>query len=91
MSFLIDIGVGNIGDVMADAMAWYRQGHTDGALMNAGGIRASLNKGDITKGDALTVFPFMNAVVDLPLTGQQIWDTFEGTRARAPLPQFVLM
>lgn len=66
---------------MADAMLEYRidnGGHPDGALMNARGIRASLDAGDVTRGDLLVMFPFGNAVVDVELTGKQLWDVFEG-------------
>lgn len=52
------------------------------AFTNAGGIRASINEGDITRGEVLTTSPFGNEIVDLKLTGQQIWDMFEGVLAR---------
>lgn len=71
----------NLGDAIADAMVEYRianGGHPDGAIINAGGIRASIDAGQITKGDILQCFPFMNAVVDLKFTGKQLWDIFEG-------------
>lgn len=48
------------------------------AFANAGGIRATINKGPITRGEVLTSFPFSNAVVELEFTGAQLWDTFEG-------------
>ncbi|KAG8952979.1 hypothetical protein FRC04_003431 [Tulasnella sp. 424] len=70
----------NLGDAITDAMIEYRLangGHPDGAIMNAGGIRASIDAGQITKGGILQCFPFMNAVVDLEFTGKQLWDIFE--------------
>ncbi|KAG8897127.1 hypothetical protein FRC00_004788 [Tulasnella sp. 408] len=71
----------NLGDAIADAMLEYRLangGLPDGAIINAGGIRTSIDAGQITKGVILQCFPFMNAVVDLKLTGKQLWDIFEG-------------
>lgn len=46
--------------------------------MNAGGLRASIDAGNVTRSDVLTTFPFLNAATDLKLTGQQLWDLFEG-------------
>jgi 5'-nucleotidase len=42
------------------------------ALMNPGGIRANLDAGDITHGEAFSVQPFSNIVTTLTLTGAQI-------------------
>lgn len=44
----------------------------DICLLNNGGIRAPLPKGDITTRQAFEIMPFENAVVVLGLTGQQI-------------------
>ena len=46
----------------------------DIALTNGGGIRDSIAKGDITKGDVLQVLPFGNYIVTIEATGQQIID-----------------
>lgn len=70
-----------LGNVITDAMYDYRiaaGGEVDGALINAGGIRASIASGDVTQGDVLTSFPFLNAVTDLKFTGAELWDVFEG-------------
>lgn len=48
------------------------------ALINAGGIRATIDAGPITRGEVLTAFPFSNAVVDVTLSGKQLWTTLEG-------------
>ena len=42
------------------------------ALMNPGGIRANLDAGDITHGEAFSVQPFSNIVTTLTLSGAQI-------------------
>ena len=52
------------------------------AFTNAGGIRATINEGPVTRGEVLTSFPFGNEMVEIPLSGQQIWDMFEGIVAR---------
>lgn len=70
-----------LGDVMADAMLAYRQTSNpdvDFAIINAGGIRAAIDEGNITRGEVLTSFPFGNAVVELEYSGQEIQDILEG-------------
>lgn len=70
-----------LGDFMADAMLAYRKNNTDDvdfALINAGGVRATIDEGDITRGEVLTSFPFGNAIVQIALTGKQIWEVLEG-------------
>ncbi|KZV99639.1 Metallo-dependent phosphatase [Exidia glandulosa HHB12029] len=70
-----------LGDVITDAMYEYRVaagGKVDGAIINAGGIRATISQGDVTQGDVLNAFPFLNAVTDLTFTGAELWDVFEG-------------
>ncbi|KAG8159290.1 hypothetical protein KVR01_010951 [Diaporthe batatas] len=66
-----------LGDLMADAIISYRQ-DTDFSIINAGGIRASIDIGPITRGEVLTSFPFGNAIVELSLSGQQVWEVLEG-------------
>jgi len=48
------------------------------ALINGGGVRATIDEGPITRGEVLTAFPFGNAIVEVTLTGQRLWDTLEG-------------
>ncbi|KAH7397452.1 Metallo-dependent phosphatase-like protein [Pyrenochaeta sp. MPI-SDFR-AT-0127] len=70
-----------LGDFMADAMVAYRKNSTqdvDFALINAGGIRATIDEGDITRGEVLTSFPFGNAVVQIAIKGQKLWEVLEG-------------
>ncbi|KAB5533536.1 Metallo-dependent phosphatase-like protein [Coniochaeta sp. 2T2.1] len=73
-----------MGNLIADAMLEYRKNGTtaeeapDFALMNAGGIRASIDEGPVTRKEVLTCFPFSNAVVDAVLTGDFVWKTVEG-------------
>ncbi|KAI0746032.1 5'-nucleotidase domain-containing protein [Earliella scabrosa] len=75
-----------LGDFMADAMLTYRQNLTadevDFALINAGGIRATIDVGDITRGEVLTSFPFGNSIVELEFTGKDLWTVLEGIVSR---------
>jgi 5'-nucleotidase len=80
-------GESPLGDVIADAQLARTRG--DGAqlaLMNPGGIRASLAfgasaggeaPGQVTYGEAFTVQPFNNLVVTQTLTGDQLKDVLE--------------
>lgn len=65
----------NLGDLCADAIR--KQTDADIAIMNAGGIRVSMKKGDITFGDIISVFPFGNSACIVNATGQQILDALE--------------
>lgn len=70
-----------LGDFMADAMLSYRKNNTqnvDFALINAGGVRATIDEGSITRGEVLTSFPFGNAIVQIAVTGKQLWEVLEG-------------
>ncbi|KAF4981867.1 hypothetical protein FZEAL_2387 [Fusarium zealandicum] len=74
-----------LGQVMADAMLDYRLNQSrngddkaDFAFINSGGVRATIEKGDITRGEVLTSFPFGNAIVELTFTGSELQEIFEG-------------
>ena len=65
----------NLGDLCADA---YRdQSGADIAFVNGGGIRVSIEKGDITYGDIIAVHPFGNMLTVIEVSGQQILDALE--------------
>ncbi|MEH1100971.1 bifunctional metallophosphatase/5'-nucleotidase [Micromonospora sp. CPCC 205561] len=80
-------GESPLGDVIADAqLAYTRSSGAQIALMNPGGIRASLPyaasaggeaPGEITYGEAFTVQPFNNLVVTQTLTGAQLRNVLE--------------
>ncbi|MEU6078719.1 bifunctional metallophosphatase/5'-nucleotidase [Micromonospora sp. NPDC047074] len=80
-------GESPLGDVIADAqLAYTRSNGAQIALMNPGGIRASLSyaaspgdedPGEITYGEAFTVQPFNNLVVTQTLTGAQLRNVLE--------------
>ncbi|KAF2794299.1 Metallo-dependent phosphatase [Melanomma pulvis-pyrius CBS 109.77] len=70
-----------LGDFMADAMLTYRKNISDNvdfALINAGGIRATIDVGEITRGEVLTSFPFGNSIVEIKLKGEELWKVLEG-------------
>ena len=64
-----------IGNLCADA---YRQMlGTDIAMVNGGGVRASLPAGDITYEDIIAVHPFGNTLCAVEVTGQEVMDFLE--------------
>lgn len=70
----------NLGNVIGDAMVAYGKSlleKPDFAVMNGGGIRANINPGKITKGDAISVIPFGNMYSSVEATGAQVIEMFE--------------
>lgn len=59
-----------MGNLVADAQR--KAMGTDIAFMNPGGIRADIDKGDITWEEAYIVQPFNNDLVKMTMTGEQI-------------------
>lgn len=53
------------------------------AILNAGSVRTSLQKGDIRLSDAYDILPFSNTLVLVTLTGQEIKKTIEEAIALA--------
>lgn len=62
-----------MGNLVADAMLdrVKDQGVTI-AIMNSGGLRASIDEGDVTMGEVLTVLPFQNTLSTFDISGEQI-------------------
>lgn len=71
----VRFGETNLGNLITDAML--NETGADVALTNGGGIRSSIDKGDITKGDIVNVLPFGNFIVTKKLTGAQIKEVLE--------------
>ena len=65
----------NLGDLIADAFR--SQGQADIGIINGGGVRANINKGDITYGNILDVQPFGNLLCVLEVSGQDVLDMLE--------------
>ena len=73
----------NLGDLCADAYL-DQSGDADIALVNGGGIRVTIKKGDITLNDILLVHPFGNSLTVIEATGQQVLDALEWSVHSAP-------
>jgi len=54
------------------------------ALQNGGGIRAAIDKGEITLGDVLTTLPFGNTLATIELTGDELKEALEHSISQAP-------
>lgn len=71
----------NLGDFCADAFRWTASTElgyeVDAAIMNGGGIRASIEAGDITLGTIKTVQPFGNDLGVIKVTGAQLLEALE--------------
>jgi len=63
-------GETNLGNLLADIAREFTQ--TDVALLNGGGIRASIPQGPITIEDVMRVLPFGNKLAKVDLTGRQL-------------------
>jgi 5'-nucleotidase/UDP-sugar diphosphatase len=78
----------NLGDFVTDAILYEAKQSTgqavDGAIMNGGGIRASLKTGDITQKDMMTVFPFGNVIVTLQVKGSELLEALEAATFSLP-------
>jgi len=68
-------GETNLGNLITAAML--DATGADVAFTNGGGIRASIDAGDITRGEIITVLPFGNYVVVKNVTGQDLLDALE--------------
>jgi len=78
----------NLGDFAADAILWAaKQALGDqvaAAITNGGGIRASIQVGDITMNDMKTVFPFGNEVSVLEVKGSELLEALEAATSATP-------
>lgn len=63
-------GETNLGNLIAESLLDISG--ADVALTNGGGIRTSIDVGEITKGEVLTVLPFGNTVTVIELSGADI-------------------
>ena len=67
-----------MGNLIADAiLARVADQGIQVALQNGGGIRASIDEGDITKGEVLTVLPFQNTLSTFEVTGATLLEALE--------------
>ena len=63
-----------VADAMLDRVA--DQG-VQVAIANGGGLRASIDEGEVTMGEVLTVLPFQNTLSTFEVTGQTLIDALE--------------
>ncbi|WP_078409970.1 5'-nucleotidase C-terminal domain-containing protein [Priestia abyssalis] len=80
----------NLGNLITDGMlakAKTINPNTVIALQNGGGIRASIDSGDMTLSEILTVLPFGNSLGIMELTGQEIIEALEHSVASVPAEQ----
>ncbi|WP_439522281.1 bifunctional metallophosphatase/5'-nucleotidase [Marivita sp.] len=63
----------SMGNLVADAMLErVKDQGIDVALANSGGLRASIDAGDVTMGEVLTVLPFQNTLSTFQITGETL-------------------
>ena len=79
----------NLGSVITDAMVWsvVSAGGLDlpvVGITNGGGIRASIEVGEITKNDINTVLPFGNTVAVIYVTGAELLEALEASSFCTP-------
>ena len=83
----------NLGDLVSDAIMWTvlkDEGSLSVdtanavAIVNGGGIRASINSGSITKKDVNTVLPFGNTITVVYVTGAELLETLEASTYCTP-------
>ena len=87
-------GETNLGDLITDAMLWKAlrdinlnvDSRNVVAITNGGGIRASINKGDVTKKDINTVLPFGNTLSVVYVTGDKLLEAIEASTYCSPTP-----
>lgn len=77
-------GETNLGNLITDAMRISTG--ADVAFTNGGGIRASIDAGDITVNEILTSFPFTNTLAVIEVTGAEIVAALEHGVKDYPAP-----
>ncbi len=71
-----------LGNWAADAMVWAANRsdslpHADFGLMNVGGLRNNMPKGNVRRGDILLISPFINRLAICELTGDVVMELLE--------------
>lgn len=76
-----------MGNIVTDAMLWATQNDgTQIAIENGGGLRASIEAGDVTMGNVLEVLPFGNTMATFGLKGSDLLLALENGVSRAENP-----
>ena len=72
-----------MGVLVTDAIAWRtRDLGTQIVIVNGGGLRASIDAGEITMGEVLAVLPFQNTIATFELTGADVVAALENGVSR---------
>lgn len=67
-----------MGNLLADAILDRASGQgATIAFQNGGGVRASIDAGDITKGEVITVLPFSNTLATVQVSGADVIEALE--------------
>jgi 5'-nucleotidase / UDP-sugar diphosphatase len=67
-----------VGNIVADALLWKTKGMgADFAMVNSGGIRSGLPKGELKKLDVYSCVPYDNSVFILSLKGSDVMALFD--------------
>ena len=83
----------NLGDLITDAMVWSvtKEGGIEQVepnqivgITNGGGIRATIEAGDVTMKDINTVLPFGNTVAVIYVTGEELLEALEASTFCTP-------
>lgn len=82
-----EAGESILGNLIADAQRAALV--TDFAFMNPRGIRADLPAGSLTYRDLFSVHPFGNSLVEMRLTGQEIYDLLNQQWLEQPRPRML--
>ncbi len=78
----------NMGDLITDAILWKMKDQgIQIALQNGGGIRASIPKGPISRGQILEVLPFGNTIATFEIKGADLLAALENGVSRAENPE----
>lgn len=81
-------GESNLYDLVTDSMRWSM--NADMAIINEGALRADIDAGEITNGEAFSVMPFHDQILLVNLTGADIWDLLNQQWNRTIKPDHML-
>lgn len=82
-------GETNLGDLVCDALLWKAQQEgfdVVAAFANGGGIRETVDIGEITKRNTFSVLPFFNTLAVAEVTGEQLLEILEASTFCTPTP-----
>lgn len=79
----------NSGDFFADAYLWqgrqlYKEQPIDGAIVNGGSIRATVNAGTLKEADIRRAIPYSNELSVVPVTGAKLYEILEAATCAIP-------